>query len=72
MLHWLEENWPQIATPLRTAPGPREVAAVLRRFATTLDIRPEWQRRLLGHPAKLLDFLRSDKYRIKPPRKTVI
>jgi hypothetical protein len=69
---WLEEHWPQIVKRLLAAKNPREVAAVLRKVATTPDIRPEWQRRFVGHPAKLFDFLRSGKFRIKPPRKTVV
>lgn len=69
---WLEEYWPKIVKPLLAAKSPRQVAAVLREIAATRDKRPEWQRRFLGHPAKLFDFLRSEKFRIKPPRKTVV
>lgn len=69
---WLEECWPKIVRPLLAAKSPRQVATVLRGMAATPDKRPEWQRRFIGHPAKLLDFLRSDKFRIKPPRKTVV
>jgi RHS repeat-associated protein len=72
IVHWLEEHWPEIASPLRSAPGPRDIAAVLRRVAVTPNIRPEWQKRFVGHPAKLGDFLRSKKFRIKPPKKTVV
>lgn len=71
IVEWLEEHWPQIVKPLIAADTPRQIAAVLRQVATTRDIRPEWQRRFLGHPARLLDFLRDDKFRVKPPRKTV-
>lgn len=69
---WLEERWPKIVKPLLAAKTPRQVAAVLREIAATADIRPEWQRRFVGHPAELCDFLRSVKFRVKPPRKTVV
>jgi hypothetical protein len=45
---------------------------VLRPIATAREVRPEWQGRIVGHPAKLLDFLRSKKFRIKLPKKTVV
>jgi hypothetical protein len=69
---WLEEHWPKVVKPLLAARNPRQVAAVLRPIATAREIRPEWQKRMVGHPAKLLDFLRSDKFRIRPPMKTVV
>jgi hypothetical protein len=72
LVYWLEENWSQIVQPLLAAHNPRQLRAVLEQVARTPDIRPPWQNRFVGHPAKLLDFLRSDKFRIKPPRKTVI
>ncbi len=72
MVHWLEEYWLQIVKPLLAARNPRQISAVLRQVATTPDIRPEWQRRFVGHPAKLLNFLQSEKFRIKPPKKTVV
>jgi len=72
LVGWLEEHWPRIVRALVAAKNPRQVAAVLRPVATAPDIRPEWQRRFVGHPAKLLDFLGSEKFRIKPPRKTVV
>jgi len=68
---WLEEHWPQIVKTLIAAKSPHEVAVVLE-MATTHDILPDWQRRFVGHPAELLDFLASKKFRIKPPRKTVV
>lgn len=71
LLRWLEEHWPNIVKPLLAAKNPREVSALLRPLATSREIRPEWQKRIIGHPATLYDFLQSDKFRIKPPRKTV-
>jgi len=71
LIVWLEEHWPRIVKPLLAARNPRQVAAVLRPIATAREIRPQWQKRVVGHPAKLLDFLRSEKFRIKPPKKTV-
>jgi len=69
---WLEEHWPKIVKPLLAARHPRQVAAVLRPIATAREIRAEWQKRIVGHPAKLLDFMRSEKFRIKPPKKTAV
>jgi hypothetical protein len=71
-LVWLEEHWPKIVKPLLAARNPRQVAGVLRPIAKAREIRPQWQKRIVGHPAKLLDFLRSEKFRIKPPKKTVV
>jgi len=70
LVQWLEELWPKIVKPLLAAKTPREVAAVLRPIATPREIRPEWQKRIVGHPAKLLEFLRSEKFRRRPPKKT--
>jgi hypothetical protein len=69
---WLEEHWPKIVKALLSARNPRQVAAVLRPIATAREIRPQWQSRVVGHPAKLLDFLRGEKFRIRPPKKTVV
>ena len=72
IVKWLEEQWPNVVQPLLAAHNPRAVAAAMKKVASPLEIRPEWQRRLVGHPAKLLEFLNSEKFRIKPPRKTVV
>ena len=72
LIVWLEEHWPNIVKPLLAARSPRQVAAVLRPIAAAREIRPEWQKGIVCHPAKLLDFLRSDKFRVKPPKKTVV
>ncbi|HEY3973467.1 MAG TPA: hypothetical protein VGM18_10710 [Candidatus Sulfotelmatobacter sp.] len=72
LIEWLEEHWPHIVKRLLAAKNPRGVATVLRPIAATRDIRPTWQGRIVDHPAKLLEFLRSDKFRIRPPKKTVI
>ncbi len=68
---WLEEVWPELVQPLLAAANSREVAAVLRKAARPKDLQPPWQTRFLAHPAKLGDFLQSEKFRIKPPKKTV-
>jgi len=72
LVAWLEEHWPKIVTPLLTARSPGEVAAVLTPIATAADIRPAWQSAIVDHPAELLEFLQSKKFRRKPPKKTVI
>jgi hypothetical protein len=72
IIEWIENKCPQIVKPLLAARNPRAVATVLRGVATKLDIRPEWQRHLVGHPAILFNFLRSGKFRIKPPKKTLV
>jgi hypothetical protein len=71
LAQWLEEHWPRIVKPLLAARNACEVAAVLRPIAKPREIRPEWQKRIVGHPAKLYQFLHSEKFRRKPPRKTV-
>lgn len=72
LVDWLEENWPKMVRPLLAANNPRKVAAILRQVAKLPDLRPPWQSRFVGHPAQLLDFLRSDRFRIRPPEKTVV
>lgn len=72
ILEWLEQHWTVISPLIRAAKNPRDVATALRKVARSRDIRPEWQSRFVGHPAQLLDFLRSEKFRIKPPKKTVV
>jgi hypothetical protein len=76
LMVWLEEHWPQIVKPLLAASKPdgtaRGVAAVLRPLAAARDTRPTWQKAIVEHPAKLREFLQSGKFRIKPPKKTVV
>jgi hypothetical protein len=69
---WLEEHWPKIAKFLLAAKSPVDVAAVLTPIAAAPDIRSTWQRQVMDHPAVLLEFLRSEKFRRKPPKKTVV
>jgi hypothetical protein len=71
LVQWMEEHWPKIVKPLLAARNPREIAAALQPVASPPDIRPTWQIGILDHPGELLDFLRSEKFRRKPPRKTV-
>jgi hypothetical protein len=70
LVQWLEEHWPKIVKPLLTAKNPREIIAVLGPIAAPLDIRPTWQIAVINNPAELLQFLRSEKFRRKPPTKT--
>lgn len=72
LVGWLEEVWPEIVQPLLSANDPRKVAAILRKVARPKDIQPPWQSRCLAHPAKLFEFLHSDKFTRKPPKRTVI
>jgi len=72
LVGWLEDVWPEIVKPLLAAGDPSEVAAIFNKVARPKDLQPPWQSRFLAYPAKLLDFLRSEKFRIKPPKKTVI
>jgi len=71
LIGWLEEHWPRIVKPLLAARNPHAVAAVLRPIAAAREVRPTWQKAIVGHPAKLLEFLRSERFRRKPPKKTV-
>lgn len=72
LVEWLEDVWPEIIKPLLAAVDPSEVAGMFKRIARPKDLQPPWQSRFLAHPSDLLDFLRSEKFRIKPPKKTVI
>jgi hypothetical protein len=69
---WLEGIWPEIVQPLFATRDPRKVLAILKTVARPKESQPPWQSRFLRHPAKLLDFLNSKKFKKKPPRKTVL
>jgi hypothetical protein len=74
LVKWLEEYWPRIVKALLAAAAKndtREVAAVLASIAAAPDIRPTWQGEIMDHPAELMEYLRSKKFRRKPPKKTV-
>ncbi len=68
----LEDHWPKVVKPLLAADSPLDVETVLRHAILTPDSSSEWQRQFLEHSGELLDFMRRGKFRIKPPKKTVI
>ena len=72
LVHWLEESWPKIVKPFLAAHSPSDVAEALRQVARTADLRPPWENRFIENSVQLFAFLRSDKFRIKPPKKTVV
>lgn len=72
LVNWLEANWPTIAGSLRTAKNTSDLAAVFEGVAETEQLQPPWQSQFLAHPAELLDFLWSKKFKIKPPTKTAL
>jgi hypothetical protein len=69
---WLEGIWPEIVQQLLAAKDPRKIQQIFKSVARPKDSRPPWQTRFLRHPARLLDFLSGDKFRRKPPKKTVL
>jgi TolA-binding protein len=71
LVRWLEEHWPKIVKPLLAAKNPSEIFAVMEAIAAPPDIRPTWQVGIIDNPAKLLEFLRSEKFRRRPPKKTI-
>lgn len=71
LVQWLEKHWPSIVKALLAAKNPRAIAAVFRPIAAPREIRAEWQKRIVGHPAKLHEFLNSEKFRVRPPKKTI-
>ena len=71
-MSWLEDVWPKIVEPLLAASDPSEVAAIFSKVARPKDLQPPWQSRFLAHLSDLRDFLRSEKFRIKPPKQTAI
>jgi hypothetical protein len=71
IVSWLEEVWPEIVQALFAAANPREVAAVLKKVARPKNLQPPWQSRFLAHPAVLLNFLRSSRFKKRPPQKTI-
>jgi len=72
IVSWLEAVWPELVQPLFAAANPREVAAVLKKVAKPKNLQPPWQSRFLAHPAVLHNFLRSSKFKKRPPKKTVM
>ena len=61
-----------IAGSLRTAKNAADLAVVFEGVAETEELQPPWQSQFLAHPAELLDFLRSRKFKIKPPKRTAL
>lgn len=72
LVQWLEDHWPTIAKPLLKARTAGEVGSVLASIAAYSDVRHTWQTGIMDHPAELLDFLQSSRFRRKPPKKTVV
>ena len=72
LVGWLEDVWPEIVQPLLATDDPSEAAAILTKVARPTELQPPWQSRFLAHSSDLLDFLRSEKFRRKPPQKTVV
>lgn len=72
LVQWLEEHWPQIAIPLLIAQNPERTATVLTTIAKPCEIRPDWQSAIIHHSTELQEFLKSEKFRRKSPRKTVV
>jgi hypothetical protein len=72
LLQWLEEHWPNIVNPLYAARTARAIALAIKKVKATSNVNVEWQSRLINHSDDLFDFLRSNKFRRKPPRKTVV
>ena len=72
LVNWLEANWPVIAGSLLAAKNTSDLAAVFDGVAETEQLQPPWQSQFLAHPAELLDFLWSKKFKIKPPTKTAL
>jgi len=72
LVNWLEANWPMIAGSLRTVKTASDLAVVFEGVAETEQLQPPWQSQFLSHPAELLDFLRSKKFKIKPPKRTAL
>ena len=72
LVRWLEEHWPDIVKPLLTVKSPEQTAAVFEAVAEPADIRSTWQKSIIDHPSELREFLASEKFRRKPPKKTVV
>ena len=72
LVGWLEGIWPEIVQPLYATSDPCQVAAILKSVAWPEESQPPWQSRFLRHPDKLVNFLKSEKFKKKPPRKTVV
>jgi hypothetical protein len=70
LVNWLEANWPMIAGSLRK--NASDLTVVFEGVAEKEQLQPPWQSRFLAHAAQLRDFLRSKKFRIKPPKKTAL
>jgi hypothetical protein len=75
LVGWLEEVWPDIAKSLSAALAVRNVdqlAVIFNAAAKKKDLQPPWQSRFLEHCDVLMSFLKSKKFRLKPPRKTIL
>jgi len=72
LVEWLEERWPEIVKPLLAAKNPRKAATVLKSVAPPKDRQSEWLSRFVAHPAHLWEFISSNRFRVRPPKKTVL
>jgi len=74
---WLERVWPELvpellrAKNIRNAEYKQHVVAALERFANKVDIRQNYESRLLQNTEALLEFVRSDRFSKIPPKQTV-
>jgi hypothetical protein len=69
---WLERVWPELDSALRKARTVKEATGCLEKFANPKETRTQYQDRLIGNVAALLDYRATNKLARIPPKQTVV
>jgi len=72
LVDWLEINWPEMGPQLLSAKGPEAIVAALVPYAGPEASRSFILKRLFENAGALLSFLRSGRFRRKPPKRAVL
>ena len=69
---WLERVWPELDSALRKARTTKEIQACLEEFANPKEMRQQYQERLIGNVAALMDYRARNRFARIPPKQTVV
>ncbi len=72
LVDWLEVYWPDLGPKLLSATGPEKIIAALVPYAGPETGRDLLVKRLIDNAGALLSFLKSGRFRRKPPKRAVV
>lgn len=72
LVDWLEVHWLNLGPKLLSAMGPEQIMAALMPFAGPETSRGLLVKRLIDNAGALLSFLKSGRFRRKPPKRAVV